>query len=265
MRQASPADRLARRRAGFTLIELLVVISILALLIALLLPAIKRARDQARRTVCASQIRQIGIATFTYAGDNHDVFPTNFYGSANPIPSDAPLNVPYIGPGLALRPYMSGNDAVFICPSDENHTDPQSWWYTISTSAGWHGPGHGRFADPRMSYNYARLVFGVLHAGSGLPLPNLEAITVESVVSPSICYMWLDATEDWSGIQWHDPPYETFGSYGWESVHLDTDNFTFIDGHVEAIDTREIPWPPQYFGLLEFEGYTCDPGFPTNR
>jgi prepilin-type N-terminal cleavage/methylation domain-containing protein len=62
-------------RPGFTLIELLVVIGIIALLLGLLLPVLGNAREQARRSRCASNLRQISIACFTYAGDNHEMLP----------------------------------------------------------------------------------------------------------------------------------------------------------------------------------------------
>ena len=67
---------------AFTLIELLVVITIIALLIAIVLPSLRSAREAAMRTSCASQIRQLGLATLMYGNDFEDKFPTNNYGQA---------------------------------------------------------------------------------------------------------------------------------------------------------------------------------------
>jgi prepilin-type N-terminal cleavage/methylation domain-containing protein len=74
-RTSDPESRTARR--GFTLIELLVVIAIIAILAALLLPALSRAKERARRTQCKSNIRQVGFGAIMYAGENRETFPSN--------------------------------------------------------------------------------------------------------------------------------------------------------------------------------------------
>ena len=63
------------RQNGFTLVELLVVISIIALLIAMLLPAVKRARESARAVACLSNLKQFGLAFRMYAADNKHLLP----------------------------------------------------------------------------------------------------------------------------------------------------------------------------------------------
>ncbi|MFH1747187.1 MAG: type II secretion system protein [Planctomycetota bacterium] len=68
-------NRQKRQCHGFTLIELLVVVAIIAMLISILLPALGAARDKAKDTVCASNLRQIGLATEYYVRDNQDRLP----------------------------------------------------------------------------------------------------------------------------------------------------------------------------------------------
>jgi prepilin-type N-terminal cleavage/methylation domain-containing protein len=94
-----------RRRSGFTLIELLVVIAIIAILAAILFPVFARAREQARRTGCLSNLRQIGLACHMYADDFDERLPVSSHVS-NPHPRLV----------AQIMPYMK-NHAILYCPS----------------------------------------------------------------------------------------------------------------------------------------------------
>src|SRR5271157_1413130 len=95
-------SRRFRRNAAFTLVELLVVIAIIGILIALLLPAIQAARESGRRTQCANNLRQIGLAILAFQ-DVNETFP---YGS------DYGLSTGYPTWAVLILPHMEQN-AVF--------------------------------------------------------------------------------------------------------------------------------------------------------
>jgi len=130
------------KKNGFTLIELLVVIAIIAVLAAMLLPALSNAKMKAKGIICVSNMRQLGIAAILYGGDNHDYLPFNVpldsvghdwvagtmsSGALPENPSGCATNPFYLGVegsqgfGLTLissiGPYVKGA-GVYHCPAD---------------------------------------------------------------------------------------------------------------------------------------------------
>lgn len=107
-----------RLREAFTLIELLVVISIIALLIGILLPALGAARGTARDIACNSNLRQLGIATVTYAEDNK-TFNVQYRDRWDNINLTTFWSAKLIDEG-----YLGGGEA-FVCPTMEEKNSPQ--------------------------------------------------------------------------------------------------------------------------------------------
>lgn len=101
-------DRWSRAR-GFTLIELLVVIAIIAILAALLLPALAKAKEKGRQSTCINAVRQQTLAVLMYADEHNDVIPPTAYNDATGNEVDWPA---------ILDPYLNNVSKIHLCPSD---------------------------------------------------------------------------------------------------------------------------------------------------
>src|SRR5688572_26282735 len=97
------------RRSAFTLVELLVVIAIIGVLVALLLPAVQAARAAARRSHCASNMRQIGLAIHQFCDAHRGRFPIMWHDQ------ESDVKTTWIH---TLAPYLESVDKIRLCPDD---------------------------------------------------------------------------------------------------------------------------------------------------
>jgi prepilin-type N-terminal cleavage/methylation domain-containing protein/prepilin-type processing-associated H-X9-DG protein len=260
--------------SGFTLIELLVVIAIIAILAAMLLPALAAAKSRAMATACLSNTRQFGLSFTMYAGDNHDYFPSN-----NPWWPATPsfnllgnqcgkewsrkvMGLPVATtPALLMANYLPNNLA-WVCPSRKRGLS-----YVVNgTVVGHLNPSITGF----LSYGFNDLkVFGAIDA-SGM-MQNTTQFKASQVLKPSYTVAitdtsgsnnpndshsdgaaWLDAV--WAGSSGPNQPVST-GSIGNGRLqtayakHNNRVNIVYVDGHAGATLPSALTWG-QFFGVF---------------
>ena len=221
---AQTESRALSRRA-FTLIELLVVVSIIAVLIAILLPALGAARRSAQSVACLSQLRQIGQATQMYADEHKQALPrsTHSYLAHGVKPWGYALST-YLGHETTNGQgpeWDSLFNGLYRCPADERR-DVWSYgknaWFELS--AGETGEVLGKASGP----TYDRL--------TDVPRPAATVLFAEldsgSMADHIMAHFWLMGAK---------PEVDT-------DRHGTTSNHTFVDGHAEAMTFQDTFQPP---------------------
>ena len=210
------------RPSAFTLIELLVVIAIIAILAAILFPVFARARENARRTSCLSNMKQIGLAFVQYTQDYDERFPIDQVGAYPPGP---------YGWADALQPYLKSTQT-FQCPSESlaGDSDPRADGPGSFAEV---NPGQSSYTDYTYNTGMARGIGSDTSASSA----NRIGVTQAQLENASYTLVLLESTTPGSarviqrGGGLTNKPADTAG-VAW-TRHLEGCNFFFADGHAK--------------------------------
>lgn len=224
----SPIEQYScRTRSAFTLIELLVVIAIIAILAAILFPVFARARENARRASCQSNLKQIMLGVVQYTQDYDEQYPLDQAGSGATRVQWPDLIMPYVK-----------STQLFYCPSHKS-TYPQavlpvsydypSTWNPLYISYG----ANDWVFNP--GYNW--------HALSSIPYPTKVVLVADWINSNSAAN---GASNSGSAITSGSDAggTTTSGEFGYKvsrSRHLGGGNYAFADGHVKWVVAPD-PW-----------------------
>jgi prepilin-type N-terminal cleavage/methylation domain-containing protein len=247
--QANHARSRSCRRAAFTLIELLVVIAIIAILAALLLPALARARAKGQRTFCLNNMHQIGLFMQLYTDDNTDTFPAHRNQGLNT--GDAALSLTNWW-GTTIVTYGGGRSNLFHDPAitGKRLDDGTSWQWNFDCHLVGYGY-NGFFLGHHPYGTFSLTVAGVVFKGG-------DSFKRSGIVSPSENLLIGDKQPYgtpplWGSSLWWesacmDPNVVKSSSFPtYEGVepkrHLGTAVVAFNDGHSEARKSTTINPP----------------------
>jgi prepilin-type processing-associated H-X9-DG protein len=206
-------------------VELLVVVAIIGLLVGLLLPAVQNSRAAARRTHCASSMRQLGMAIHTFADIHAGNFPFTSHGTTSGYdPTKSWI--------FTLAPFLEDVHSIRICPDDLTgdqrlHHDPPLTSYVINEYV-----SNPRVRGSATNINQCKETQRVLVIFEGSDQRAVD-ITTEHVH----CSQWYTPVNLAQGFD-----------YVWEKItseingdrHMDTANYLYLDGHVDTVPVNTV-------------------------
>ncbi len=218
-------------RPAFSLLELLVVVAILAILAAILFPAFALSRENARRSSCQSNEKQIGLGLLQYIGDSDETMPFSFYGTSgnsNP-PGTSPANYKWMD---AIFPYVKA-EPVFNCPSD---SAANRYRFRNGLNYGSYGL-NGAYGAPGDAFTPPRSSAAYLVSMASVVVPSATVWVTDNNNSPSAFNPGGS-----QGFYWPTPAANPTTSatsprqlQNIVERHLETVNTLFCDGHVKAM------------------------------
>ncbi len=223
----------ASQKHGFTLIELLVVIAIIAILAALLLPALAKAKQKAEGIYCLNNTKQLALAWLMYANDNSDRLVNNrtIDGTEASLTNNWVANVMGFSPqqdtntallqlGL-LAPFVGKNVSVYHCPADRSMTTQSN----------------GRQYPRVRSVSMNAFVGPFDSAGTKLVSGWAQFFKLSAIRTPSMIFVFLDEHPDFINDGWYvfcnNGPTGNLWSDMPASYHNGAAGFSFADGHAE--------------------------------